>query len=249
MTIVDHLFVFLLFFVQPVHGALTYRRYLRRIEAGQPIDRVSIYRWTGILQWFALVVLITCWYWLNRPYADLGLVHNGGSGFYVGVTILIGVTGFLLYYWHRSKAMSIDEKSNQAKTLGKLIHLLPRTDKELRAFLKLSVTAGIVEEIIYRGFVIWYISLFMPLWAAVVLSSVLFGIGHSYQGVGGAIKTGLAGLAFGALYVLTGSIWIPIFAHVLIDALQGLMILEILRPYVGNGLKKTGNKVANIAET
>jgi len=230
MTIVDHLFVFLLFVVQPVHGALSYRRYLGRIEAGQPTDRMSLYRWTGITQWLALATLMATWYWLDRPYSDLGFIQTGGTAFYVGVAVLIGVSCFLLYSWYRSKAMTIDEKSKQAQALGNLVHFLPCTIEHLRAFLKLSVTAGIVEEIIYRGFVIWYLALVMPIWGAVVVSSVLFGIGHSYQGVSGAIKTGLVGLSFGTLYVLTGSIWLPILGHVLLDALQGFTILEILRP-------------------
>ena len=43
------------------------------------------------------------------------------------------------------------------------VHFLPRDDRELRAFVGLSATAGIVEEIIYRGFLIWCLALLMPL--------------------------------------------------------------------------------------
>ena len=122
--------------------------------------------------------------------------------------------------------------------MGDLVHLLPRTRHDLHAFFKVSLTAGIVEEILYRGFVIWYLGLVMPLWAAVVLSSVFFGLGHSYQGISGALKTGLLGLSFGALYILTGSIWLPILGHILLDALTGLSILEIL------GEKKPSNSLS-----
>ena len=61
----------------------------------------------------------------------------------------------------------------------------------------------------------------MPMWAVVVVSSVAFGLGHSYQGAGGMVRVTLIGLVFGALYVFTGSIWIPIVAHVILDVLQG----------------------------
>ena len=71
----------------------------------------------------------------------------------------------------------------------------------------LSITAGVVEEIVYRGFVLWYLANFMPLWAALLLSSVFFGLGHSYQGKSGALRTGLVGLVFAILYVMSGSIW------------------------------------------
>ena len=69
----------------------------------------------------------------------------------------------------------------------------------------------------------------MPLWAALVLSSVFFGLGHSYQGKSGAVRTGLVGLVFAILYVVSGSIWLPIIGHAVFDILQGKMILELLR--------------------
>ena len=229
MTFVDHLFVMLLFIVQPILGALSYRRYLRRIKAGYPADRIEVYLWTGIIQWLALAALTALWFWQHRPYSDLGFVPAGGFGFFIGIAILVGMCGVLLYSWRRSKQMTADEKSSQIRAMGDLVHLLPRNKQDLRAFFGLSLTAGIVEEIIYRGFVIWYLGLVMPVWAAIVISSILFGLGHTYQGVGGAIKTGFVGLLFGVFYVLTGSIWLPIVGHILFDALQGLTILEIQR--------------------
>jgi len=44
-----------------------------------------------------------------------------------------------------------------------------------------------------------------------------------------SLRCGLIGLAFGIFYVVTGSIWLPIVAHVLLDVLQGAAIHEILR--------------------
>ena len=106
---------------------------------------------------------------------------------------------------------------------------LPHTNRELRSFYGVSITAGIVEEIVYRGFVLWYLALVMPLWAAVVVSSVAFGLGHSYQGTSGVARVTAVGLAFGVFYVFTGSIWLPILAHAIVDVLQGAAISEVLR--------------------
>ena len=109
------------------------------------------------------------------------------------------------------------------------MHFLPRTRRHLSHFAGLSVTAGIVEEIVYRGFMIWLLGNFVPLWAAVIISSVFFGLGHSYQGLEGALRTGAAGLVFAVLYVVSGSIWLPIIGHALIDILQGRLVFELLR--------------------
>jgi hypothetical protein len=136
--------------------------------------------------------------------------------------------------------MSDDERAKQVQSLGKLVHVLPHTRRDLRHFIGVSITAGIVEEIVYRGFVLWYLGLFMPLWAAVVVSSVAFGLGHSYQGAMGGLRCGLIGLAFAVFYIVTGSIWLPIIGHATLDILQGLSIHEILR--------KNGNAAAPALE-
>ena len=229
MHIVDHIFVLLLFVVQPIHGAITYRRYVARIEAGAPSDRVHMYKQTFALEWIALAVLATAWYVLGRPAAELGFVSPQGSGFLIGVGILILTTALLFYQWRSARSASNDDKAKQVEALGSLVHFLPQNNRDYRHFVGLSITAGIVEEILYRGFAIWYLAQLMPVWGAIVVSSIVFGLGHSYQGAGGIARVTLIGLAFGAFYVFTGSIWLPMLAHAILDILQGATILEVLR--------------------
>ena len=227
---VDHVFIFLLFVVQPIHGALSYRRYVARVEAGEPADRVRLYVQTLILEWVALAVLGTTWYMLGRPVSDLGFVTSMGSGFGIGIGVLVLATAYLVFSWRAALQMTHEEKAKQRKSFGTLVHFLPQTDRDYRHFISVSLTAGIVEEILYRGFVFWYLLQLMPIWAVIIVSSVAFGLGHSYQGIAGMVRVTLIGLAFGLFYVLTGSIWLPMLAHAILDVLQGAMLLEILRP-------------------
>ena len=44
-----------------------------------------------------------------------------------------------------------------------------------------------------------------------------------------ALRCGLIGLAFAIFYVVTGSIWLPIIAHIVLDILQGVIVVEVLR--------------------
>jgi len=227
--LVDHIFMFLLFVVQPIHGAWEFNRYVERVKAGEPANRVKLYRGTFVLEWVAFGVLAATWYLLRRPVADLGFVSPGGINFWIGVALLAIVSALLLHTWRQSKTMSTEDKAKQKQSFGKLEHFLPHTDRDYRLFFGLSITAGIVEETIYRGFALWYLAQFMPIWAAVVASSVVFGLGHSYQGAGGMVRVTIIGAVFGAFYIFTGSIWLPILGHFLLDALQGLGILEVLR--------------------
>lgn len=246
MQLVDHLFVFLLFVVQPIHGAFAYRRYLGKIKAGEPANTVRLYRETLLGEWIAFAVLVGTWIYLDRGFAALGFVAPGGRDFWIGVALLTAMCLFLGYSWRSATAMSADEKDRQRQSFGDLVHFLPQTRREYRTFFGLSITAGIVEETVYRGFVFWYLAQVMPMWAVVLVSSVVFGLGHSYQGAGGVMRVALIGVAAGALYVYTGSIWLPIIGHALLDILQGGMLLEILRnhsSHSGNSSSSSGSTI------
>jgi membrane protease YdiL (CAAX protease family) len=229
MQFVDHIFIVLLFVVQPIYGYFENRRYEAQEKAGQTLDRIRFYRLTAVVEWAFLAALAAAWFFYSRSIADLGFVVPGGLGFGGGGALLLILTGFLVYSWRGAATASDVDKEKARKSFGRIAKYVPQNDPELRSFYGVSLTAGIVEEIVYRGFVLWYLGQFMPLWAAVVVSSVAFGLAHNYQGASGVLRTGLAGLAFGIFYIVTGSIWLPIIAHVLLDALQGAAVREIYR--------------------
>ena len=229
MHLVDHILVFILFVFQPVYGYFEGRRYEARVKTGEAIDRLGFYRQTMWVEWTFLAVLGASWFALSRPLEDLGFVSPGGPGFWIGLVLLVAATGYFLYSWRGARSATAAEKSKQSEYVQDVAHYAPQTRRELQSFYRVSVTAGIVEEIVYRGFVLWHLAQFMPLWAAVIVSSLGFGVGHIYQGVNGATRAGLVGLAFAIFYVVTGSIWLPIIAHALLDITQGGTLYEILR--------------------
>jgi len=229
MHIVDHVFIVLLFLVLPIYGAWSFRRYMLEVAAGAPPSRTKIYWQNMAGQWSFLGALALAWSVFERPATALGFVAPAGTGFWVGAVLLVLFNAYLVYAWQSMKRADAEEKEKHRQGLGDMVHFLPHNRRDFRNFVAVSITAGIVEEIAYRGFVLWYLALFMPLWTAVIVSSVVFGLGHSYQGATGALRCGLVGLAFAALYVITGSIWLPIIAHALLDILQGAMVFEMLR--------------------
>ncbi|HKL62954.1 MAG TPA: type II CAAX endopeptidase family protein [Woeseiaceae bacterium] len=78
---------------------------------------------------------------------------------------------------------------------------------------------GFLEELTLRGFVVGRLRWLLgsgpaATGFAVLLSATAFGIAHTYQGVTGVLSTGLAGLAFGAVFVRHGfNLWYPVFTH------------------------------------
>ncbi len=106
--------------------------------------------------------------------------------------------------------------------------ILPTNARESRAFAALAVTAGICEEVLYRGYLLYYLRLWLPGAAAVGAAIVVFGLAHAYQGARGILLTMLAGGAAMALYLLTGSLVAPMVLHATVDLANGFMAYRSL---------------------
>lgn len=226
---VDIVFLGLLFIAQPIFGAVSYQKYLRRIEAGEQADRVGLYHGTIVLQGFALLVLLLIWEVMDRSLAELGMVLPSLQGLLIGLACIILALGLLVWGWLTGKRLSARNRLAQVEALGVLKHFLPQNDRELRYAYALSITASVVEELVYRGFVFWCLFQVMPDWLALIVASVGFGLAHSYQGISGVLKTGTVGALLGVVYLVTGTIWVPIILHTLIDVLQMATVRELFR--------------------
>lgn len=118
-----------------------------------------------------------------------------------------------------------------------LRRILPRTGKERTAFVGLSMAAGVGEELAYRGYAITLLAGAMGGLGAGVLSSLVFGVLHAYQGRLGVLRaTTLGGLlAWG--FLAAGSLWPPILAHAAVDVVAGTLLAErLLVPGADNGV-------------
>jgi membrane protease YdiL (CAAX protease family) len=82
----------------------------------------------------------------------------------------------------------------------------------------MSVSAGICEELLYRGFLLrWLDARGLGLWAAVLLAALAFMLAHTYQGLVGMLSVGVLALVFTALFFLAGSLWPAMLVHALLD--------------------------------
>lgn len=89
-----------------------------------------------------------------------------------------------------------------------------------------------IEEIIYRGFLMTEITTIVGtnsvgLIFNLILSSVIFGLSHWYQGPSGALSTAVIGFMLGGLFVWSDyNLWLPILTHGFIDTVGiGLIAL------------------------
>lgn len=103
-------------------------------------------------------------------------------------------------------------------------NLLPNGILESALWIVLSVAAGFVEEVCYRGYLqkqILALTGLAPV--AIIGQAILFGISHSYQGFKSTIVITIYGGFFGLLAYWRNSLRPGIVAHALTDIIGGLL--------------------------
>jgi membrane protease YdiL (CAAX protease family) len=108
-------------------------------------------------------------------------------------------------------------------------HLLPQTVAEKWLFAALSITAGVNEEFIFRGFLLTVLEdATGSTGIAVIVTTASFGMLHAYQHAGGALRAALLGVVLTVPVLVTGSIIPSVIAHAALDLIAGLALGERL---------------------
>ncbi len=101
--------------------------------------------------------------------------------------------------------------------------LLPHGPLEIVLWIVLASTAGICEEIVYRGYLQrQFIAFTRRPWLGIVLTSLVFGAGHAYQGWRPVCAISIFGLVFGMLARRFNDLRPGILAHAFEDLVSGL---------------------------
>jgi hypothetical protein len=172
------------------------------------------------LLWAFTGAVVAVWAVDRRPWAALYLRPARPLGVWLGLglsVLYVGVVGWQI----RALLAQPDGRARLRRTLAGAGALLPRTPGERWGFVLVSVTAGMCEEVLFRGFVMWYCAAWTGLIVAVPLSALLFGIGHVYQGVRQIPRTALAGLVLAGVVIAGGSVWPAMLLHAVMDLVAG----------------------------
>ncbi len=217
----DDLFVLAFAVAWPLYEArYGYPAFLREVAAGRPDARPRAYRQAIAIQWTLAAAALALWLLSGRPLAGLGLGLGLDAKLLAGAGILVLV--LLLLEGQRRSVVGHPELDDQVRRqLAYAEAILPHHLRETRLFVALSVTAGICEEILFRGYLMAYAASWLGLWGGWLVASVLFGAAHLYLGSVAAVRAGVVGLVGGGLYLFTGSLWIPMLLHAALDLNAG----------------------------
>jgi len=184
------------------------------------VERLTLYASTMAWQWCA-VALVAWRGWAHRFTASqLGLtIHDRTRILVVSIAGALTMAAFQWLNLRRVGRISLEARG-PVQVLAERI--LPQSTVELLPYLALAITAGLCEEFLYRGFVMAVlVSAGLPSWAVVLISSVLFGLAHSYQGRGGVVMTLFVGLILGTSRMAYDSLVPAIVWHTAVDVVAG----------------------------
>ena len=190
------------------------------VAAGADPHRIRSYALTLALEWLvfayvlggvrshgesALAVLGTRWNSWRELLRDMGIA----AVFWLAAAGILLLVGRFLF--------AHTQRPNQD-------FLLPHGAGELVVWIALSVSAGICEETIFRGYLQRQFAAFTKnAHAGIFLSAAAFGAGHAYQGSRMTILIAVYGLMFGLLAHWRRSVRPGMIAHAWQDSFSGLV--------------------------
>jgi membrane protease YdiL (CAAX protease family) len=205
----------------PWRGAVRVRALLSRGDL-RSSERIAIYGSTIVFQW-ALAGL-TAWRCVVHGWrlTSLGIGDPKPSvTIFVGLflALLLGVMQLLAF--RQLSRIPLEQRGRLGAVAQKL---MPQTFTEAVPFFVLVCTVSVCEEFLYRGFVFSLMKRVSDgsVLAAIFGSSLIFGIGHYYQGRRGVINTSVLGAIFAAVRAWTGSLLPAMLGHFAVDIIAGM---------------------------
>ncbi|MGQ0553568.1 MAG: CPBP family intramembrane glutamic endopeptidase [Planctomycetota bacterium] len=213
------------------------RRLNQMFDAGEQLPRRSFYLSAFITQFLTLGLALFVAF-------ELGLPVVGEFRWHAAATFVtaLGLAALLASLPWRWRTLTPDAKRQ-------LQLLLPASRGERPLHAALCLTAGIGEEIVYRGVLMqclyWLLLTWFtadpstaietpPLssglwWLSGALCAISFGVAHAMQGRRAMIIVAFVALWLQVSVALTGSLWLAMTMHALYDLLSTDFLLRRLR--------------------
>jgi membrane protease YdiL (CAAX protease family) len=201
----------------------------------RPLHLVMNYSLTIIYEWTLAAVAVWGIRMRNVPLRQLLGEQRPGArawltdvavalGYWAGAILILAILGNALVKFSGSH---IDPQK-----IGDVTQkLTPVTGVEMMLFLILSISAGICEELVFRGYLQQqFARIGRRMWVGVVLSALVFGAAHGYEGVAGVLLICAYGAMFGVLALLRRGLRTGMIAHAWHDSVSGLALV-LLRHY------------------
>src|SRR6185295_13535650 len=216
LTLADMLLALFIIVGLPLRAWYGMRRLNAAPAAELPRLRTRLW-WRAILsQWVLVALVLAVWLADHRSLLALRLSLQPTTGF---AGIMVGVVTIIVLVLRQRGAVDTDQDIRRRirERLAPVERLMPRRGSDFRAFAALACTAGLCEELLFRGYLAWVAGLLLPFPVAPAAQAVVFGVCHAYQGWRGIVLTTFAGAFLTAVVLVSGSLWPAMLVHALMD--------------------------------
>jgi uncharacterized protein len=205
--------------ILPWRGRVRMKKLLAMPHVGT-MERLALYASTIAFQWFAVAVVAWRAWAHGFTASQLGLTIHDRSR--ILVASMVGAATIAALQWLNLRRMGKIPIESRGSLQALAERILPQSGVELLPYLALAITAGLCEEFLYRGFAMAaLVHVGLQAWEVVLISSVLFGLAHSYQGRGGIVMTLIIGTILGTGRIAYDSLVPAIFWHSAVDVVAG----------------------------
>jgi len=220
------LLVFLLLIVPSLAMSLVIRQLPQDITF--PLAAVNI-----MLRDLSLLALIFYFLWRNgEPIRRIGWrFERIGREFLVGVLLFPPFLLFNMGTSHLLLRLGLTGEQPNASSV-----LQPHGIAQLVLAVVLVVVVAITEETIFRGYLLLRMSaISRSTVVAAIVSSLIFAIGHGYEGMAGVATVAMMGMIFAWVYLWRGSLVAPMTMHFLQDFVV-IVIFTAAASWYGGGV-------------
>jgi membrane protease YdiL (CAAX protease family) len=229
-TLLDFAFLFTLVVLTSIFEYYVFwPRFKAETTAGRPGARVRGYRRTIVGQVGFVAAALAIWWHYRRPAAALRLTSPAGWQLWLGIAFVLLMIAFVAFQLISVSRMPQERRVAARPKLGSVTFILPHTRNEHRWFLALSLTAGVCEELLYRGYVVWALTPWLGVLGAFAAATVVFAVGHAYQGRKGVVRVIFVGAVMGAMVLSTNWLLPAVIVHALVDIGSGTVGYWLLR--------------------
>jgi membrane protease YdiL (CAAX protease family) len=219
--------VLLALLVAVVYPLIGLRRFRRIEHLPEPLPsrtRLRIYWSLIISQWTLVLLTMLLFAGAGRSLADIGqsLGPRPAQTIATAAVLLAAFALLSLFTTRQLRNAKLSDLPHRMRRAGKI---LPQSGEERGWFALVAVTAGVCEEILYRGFLPWFVDAHLGIAGlGYVVAAIVFGLGHAYQGKDGMIVTAMLGLFFGSVAFFVRSLVPGQLLHVAIDLVNGIAV-------------------------
>lgn len=226
----DHLLLFILGILLPLFAVFQSQPEMKTMKFDTEMKK-QLYYGNSIFQWICTLFIIVTWWSYGRSFSDLGFQWGQWDRLAIGLLSLFLILYIIDVWW---EIRSVEKMAETKEKWLKDMPILPVNRLEFKHFIVVALTAGICEEIIFRGF---FINYFLAInendlfgqWLSVINSAFLFAFGHMYQGGKAVAKIMVMAVIFGWIYILTKSLLLLILIHFIVDIIGGYSAMLILK--------------------